>query len=142
VSSSGSTGASGSGSTVYGPSALRARVSGATAGVIRGPHGQAVFKSSTAPGRKAAAHKPTVQSPTTRSAIGDVWSGVTPSAAPAALGAPAAAGQGGGAGTGVVAGIAVLALGLAGLLGGFVVADRRRRVRAASGGGSTSTTKR
>jgi hypothetical protein len=72
--------------------------------------------------------------------VGDVWSGVAASPSRATLGAPATAAQGGAAGTGVVAGIVVLALGLAGLLGGFVIADQRRRlVRAASGGESTRT---
>jgi hypothetical protein len=111
--------------------------------VTQGPRGQAVFTSSTAPARKATAHKSAnAPVPTTRSAVGDVWSGVASSSSPPTAAAPAAVGEGGSSGPGVIVGIAVLALGLVGLSGGFVVAGRRRRRSAASGRGSTPTTKR
>jgi len=127
--STGGSGAS-SGSRDVGSSAspssqFTARVQGATAGVTsRG--GQPVFASSVAPKKSGA----NAASPSTRSAVGDVWSGFGPStggspSVSSAAHAFSPGGQGGGSGGG--AGIAILGIGLVGALGTFLVAGLRRR---------------
>lgn len=144
---SASTGASSSGSHVFGVSALHARISGATAGVTRSAHGQVVFTSSTAPRARATAKRPAHSAPAAspvRSASGDLWSGVTSTAKsyqPTA--ASSAGGQDSGSAPGMIAGFVVLGLGLTGLVGGFLVAEqRRRRASGASGRGGSGSTER
>jgi hypothetical protein len=63
-----------------------------------------------------------------RSATGDLWSGVRSAAtSPIAAAEASAGGQTGGLSTSVVAGMAILGLGLAGLTGAFLVTAGRRR---------------
>jgi len=78
----------------------------------------------------------------TRSATGDLWSGVR-SSGTSPLQAAEASGtnQGSGLGSGVAPGLAILGIGLAGLSGGLLVASARRR-RAGSAARSSKTTER
>lgn len=107
-------------------SQFAARVQGATAGVTS-QRGHAVFASSVA--KKSGAH---AASPSTRSAAGDVWSGIgSGNASPSVSAASAfSSGPGGGSG-GIGAGMAILGIGVIGVFGTFLVAAARRR-RAAS----------
>ncbi|MDQ6805599.1 MAG: hypothetical protein M3065_11675 [Actinomycetota bacterium] len=112
-----------SGSPASPSSQFAARVQGATAGVTsRG--GQSVFASSVAPKKSGA----NAASPSTRSAVADVWSGfgssngASPSVSSASSFSP-----GGSGGSGIGVGIAILGLGVAGLLGTMLVAGLRRR---------------
>jgi len=99
--------------------------------------GKSVFSSSTAP--KSAKHGARSQhkvslapAPTTRSATGDLWSGVSSAGTPSLASAASVGGQGGGLGAGVLAGLVILGLGLVGLTGGFLVTAGRRRRAGAS----------
>ncbi len=118
---------------------VAARQTGATAGIQR-QGAQAVFASSAAPAKarvtKKAASKPAkaTATPSARatapasSSTADLWSGVAaPAKSPLAAAEATSRGQAGGLPGGVVAGLLVLALGMAGLTGAFVVTTGRRR---------------
>jgi len=68
--------------------------------------------------------------PSARSAAGDLWSGFGSSQTPSLLagGAPEAAG--GGAGSPLAVGLGLMGVGLMALVGGFAMAETRRRRRA------------
>ncbi len=105
-------------------SQFAARVRGATEGVTR-RGGQSVFTSSAGP-----KHKPSSKASSARPPANGPWSdsGTSSKPAPSLTSAHAfSSGQSGGFGGSVTAGIALLGLGLAGVLGGFMVAVGRRR---------------
>lgn len=106
-----------------------ARESGATAGVVS-EGGQQVFGGSRAKGRAAGGSDAPASSPSERSAVGDAWSGFDSGASAAGSAAPAASLGEEGSGSTFGIGMAILAFGLVGMLGTFLVlaASRRRRV--------------
>jgi len=114
-----------------------ARESGATAGVAS-EDGQSVFASSQAPNGKSGAGSQAAGSgtPSESSAVGDAWSGF--SSGTAAGTSSAGATSLGEAGSGSTLGMVILGLGLAGLLGTFLVlaAPRRRRAEVGPRGSS------
>lgn len=119
---------------------IAARVAGQTAGVVE-QGGQKVFASSAAPGsakakgkKAAAARKKAAkdtQAPSQRTAVADLWTGVSGSANLAS--AASAGATDSGPHGGVIAAVAMLGLGLVGLTGAVLVAGRRRRAGAAAG---------
>jgi hypothetical protein len=126
---------------------VAARTNGATAGVTRAGD-QAVFSSSTAPratqttkakakgstrsSAKSTAPADAGPAASTRSATGDLWSGVASAGAkPSLASAAAVADKSGGLSGPVLVGMAILGLGLVGLTGGaLATAGRRRRASA------------
>lgn len=116
-----------------------ARQNGATAGVQR-QGAQSVFSSSAAPARARVTKKAEPKTgranatpapratPPAGSSTSDLWSGVAaPAKSPLAAAEATSGGKAGGLPGSVVAGLLVLALGMAGLTGAFVVTTGRRR---------------
>jgi hypothetical protein len=119
---------------------VAARNSGSTAGVVQ-QGGQEVFASSTPPARTAAPARSRETTPardnapatSTRSATGDLWTGVTSAGTnPSLSSAASVGGSSGGLSGGAIAGMAILGLGLVAISGGALVATGRRR-RASAG---------